>query len=115
MHGPHHHQQDAKTEIANLQLQLASKTAEADSLKEELEQLQRDVAGEDDDQRHADTPGSLSKMQERLTRLRKEQADAEAERQAAWSELKKVVNDISSLASVDYLQSVRVEHAARPG
>jgi hypothetical protein len=47
-------------------------------------------------------------MQERADRLRKEQAEAEAARAAAWEELRSVVADVSALASIDNLASVNI-------
>ncbi|KIZ05732.1 hypothetical protein MNEG_2220 [Monoraphidium neglectum] len=126
--------QAAKQLIVDLQAQLDMSRVEADQLRKQQQRQQQerqqqeqhqqhgqqpacDIAASADDHQRQDgrgaralTPaagaGSVPKMQERLTRLRKEQADAEAAREAAWAELKAVVCDISSLASVDNLQSV---------
>lgn len=50
----------------------------------------------------------MEKLQARLATLRKEQAEADAARDAAWKQLKNVVSDISKLASPDYLASINV-------
>jgi hypothetical protein len=106
--------QTAKGRVADLQQQLAAARAEAAHWREQhqllAEQLQRPpVAGSRDDASSGPdvSGGSVAKMQERLARLRKEQTDADAARESAWEDLKAVVADIASLASVDNLQSVR--------
>ncbi|GBF88559.1 hypothetical protein Rsub_01274 [Raphidocelis subcapitata] len=113
---------DAKREAAELRQQLAAARAEAAHWRELHEQQQQqqqqqqqrraaDAAPSGNDDRAGaapPTPGSLAKMQERLGRLRKEQAEAEAARAAAWEELRSVVSDISAVASVDNLSSVNI-------
>jgi len=104
-------QQAARSRISDLQQELAAAKAEAMHWRQQYDQRQRDAAAADGGDQEPGAAaggggGSLGKMQERLARVKKEQADADAMRESAWADLKAVVSDITSLASVDNLQSV---------
>jgi predicted nucleic acid-binding Zn-ribbon protein len=98
-------------ELQDMVRQLSSELADT---KQQLQRLQADMAtsrttGKDatsksDAFKHQD----VQKLQERLAQLRKEQAEADAARDAAWKQLKSVVNSISKLASPDYLASINI-------
>ncbi|WIA09246.1 hypothetical protein OEZ85_008654 [Tetradesmus obliquus] len=81
----------ARAEIARLKSELGSKGQERDTpLK-------------------GSKPADVQELQEKLQRLRKEQQEADAARDKAWKQLKAVVQEISSLANPDYLQSLQVK------
>lgn len=92
------------TDAPDLQQQLEAAQAEIAKLREQLKAKDDEISRLRESKGPAapiELPKSedMQKLHERLGHLKKEQADAEAAREAAWRQLKSVVNEISKLAS----------------
>ncbi|KAF6262561.1 hypothetical protein COO60DRAFT_615260 [Scenedesmus sp. NREL 46B-D3] len=86
--------------------------AELSLARAEITQLKAELAGKVQDRDtpyKGSKPADVQELQEKLQRLRKEQQEADAARDKAWKQLKAVVQEISSLANPDYLQSLQVK------
>lgn len=80
--------QEALSQIASLKAQLALKDQEIEALRAASSKPAS-----------TERPEHLVELQEKLRRLRKEQMDADAAKDAAWRQLKAVVVEISKLAA----------------
>ncbi|GFR40237.1 hypothetical protein Agub_g805, partial [Astrephomene gubernaculifera] len=84
-----------RSQIAELKSQNAALSDENQRLKDEKAKAvptQAPTAG-------AAPPGDLEALTQRIAKLKAEQAEADAAREAAWSQLKTVVADIARLAA----------------
>lgn len=96
---------EALAEIQALKAQLKARDDELAALRQQL--AERPAAGA--------APSALSgakgseemqRLQDRLAQLKKEQAEADAAREAAWRQLKGVVQEISKLASPEHFARI---------
>jgi hypothetical protein len=97
----------SQAENQQLKEQLAAKDAELEALRAQVQES--GAGGAKFDRSKLE---DVEKLQARLATLRKEQAEADAVRDAAWKQLKNVVGEITKLASPDYLASVNVPMTA---
>ncbi|KAJ9508542.1 hypothetical protein QJQ45_012080 [Haematococcus lacustris] len=91
--------QEALEEIAALKKQLAERD-------EEIAVLKKTLSGSTP--APADFSHEMTKLQERLALLRKEQMEADAAKEAAWLQLKGVIADITKLAATPPSSSLPV-------
>lgn len=92
---------------ADLQAQLAAAHDEIARLKAQLNAKDAEIAAAKATAATAAASGpaapateDLAKLQDRLRQLRKDQADADAAKEAAWRNLKTVIGELSKLAVV---------------
>ena len=101
------------TSESDLELQLAAARAEIEALKEQLQAKDEELISLRQASARAPVTkvdGSkaedMQKMQEKLAQLKKEQTEADINREAAWRQLKSVVQEISKLAQPEQFTKV---------
>ena len=91
-----------KAEIEQLKATLASKDAEIEQLKSTTASataVPQSVAAA------GKTPADMGALQERLAKLKKDQAEADAARDSAWQELKRCVSEVVTLSNAGLKES----------